>query len=89
MNNDLTSLKVQFDSLSKKWKEEKEGINEAKEIKKELEKAKFDLGVKFSEGNYQEASKLQYQVIPSLESKLTSLTKEGSSDRLVNEIVDE
>lgn len=89
LNNDLTSLKVQFDSLSKKWKEEKEGINEAKEIKKELEKAKFDLGVKFSEGNYQEASKLQYQVIPSLESKLTSLTKEGSSDRLVNEIVDE
>ena len=63
LNNDLTSLKVQFDSLSKKWKEEKEGINEAKEIKKELEKAKFDLGVKFSEGNYQEASKLQYQVI--------------------------
>lgn len=89
LNNDLTSLKVQFDSLSKKWKEEKEGINEAKEIKKELEKAKFDLGVKFSEGNYQEASKLQYQVIPLLERKLTSLTKEGSSDRLVNEIVDE
>lgn len=89
LNNDLTSLKGQFDSLSKKWKEEKEGINEAKQIKKELEKAKFDLGVKFSEGNYQEASKLQYQVIPSLESKLTSLTKEGSSDRLVNEIVDE
>ncbi len=89
LNNDLTSLKSQFDSLSKKWKEEKEGINEAKQIKKELEKAKFDLGVKFSEGNYQEASKLQYQVIPLLESKLTSLTKEGSSDRLVNEIVDE
>lgn len=89
LNNDLTSLKAQFDSLSKKWKEEKEGINEAKEIKKELEKAKFDLGVKFSEGNYQEASKLQYQLIPSLENKLASLTKEGSSDRLVNEIVDE
>lgn len=89
LNSELSSLNIQFDSLSKKWKEEKEGINEAKEIKKQLEKAKFDLGVKFSEGNYQEASKLQYQLIPSLEAKLTSLTKEGSSDRLVNEIVDE
>lgn len=89
LNGELTSLNSQFDFLSKKWKEEKEGINEAKEIKKQLEKAKFDLGVKFSEGNYQEASKLQYQLIPSLEAKLAALTKEGSNDRLVNEIVDE
>lgn len=89
LNDELDKYKVQFDSLSKKWKEEKEGISEAKEIKKQLEKAKFDLGVKFSNGDYQEASKLQYQVIPALEEKLSSLTREGSSDRLVNEIVDE
>ncbi len=89
LNEELSKYKVQFDSLSKKWKEEKEGISEAKEIKKQLEKAKFDLGVKFSNGDYQEASKLQYQVIPALEGKLSSLTREGSSERLVNEIVDE
>ena len=89
LNDELSKYKVQFDSLSKKWKEEKEGISEAKEIKKQLEKAKFDLGVKFSNGDYQEASKLQYQIIPALEEKLTSLTREGSSERLVNEIVDE
>ena len=46
--------KANPNSLSKRYLEE---------LKKELEKAKFDLGVKFSEGNYQEASKLQYQVI--------------------------
>ena len=39
-------------------------------MKAQLEKAKFELGQKFQEGDYREASRLQYQVIPELEKKI-------------------
>ena len=90
LSGELDKEKEKFDSLSKEWEKEKQSVSKAKDIKKQLEKAKFDLGVKFSEGDYKEASKLQYQVIPNLESELNELlsaSKDG--ERLVNEVVDE
>ena len=90
LSGELDKEKEKFDSLSKEWEKEKQSVSKAKDIKKQLEKAKFDLGVKFSEGDYKEASKLQYQVIPNLESELNGLlsaSKDG--ERLVNEVVDE
>ena len=90
LSGELDKEKEKFDSLSKEWEKEKQSVSKAKGIKKQLEKAKFDLGVKFSEGDYKEASKLQYQVIPNLESELNGLlsaSKDG--ERLVNEVVDE
>ena len=90
LSGELDKEKEKFDSLSKEWEKEKQSVSKGKDIKKQLEKAKFDLGVKFSEGDYKEASKLQYQVIPNLESELNGLlsaSKDG--ERLVNEVVDE
>ena len=90
LSGELDKEKEKFDSLSKEWEKEKQSVSKAKDIKKQLEKAKFDLGVKFSEGDYKEDSKLQYQVIPNLESELNGLlsaSKDG--ERLVNEVVDE
>ena len=87
---ELRAAKESFAALSAKWEKEKSVVTEAKEAKKELEKAKFDLDVAFSNGNYQLASKLQYQTIPELEAKLRSLASEGKrEDKLVNEVVDE
>ena len=90
LDEELNVEKAKFDSLKAEWDKEKASVNEAKELKKQLEKAKFDLSNKFASGDYQEASRLQYQVIPSLESKLNATLKENSgADRLVNEVVDE
>ncbi len=90
LDEELNTEKAKFDSLKAEWDKEKASVNEAKELKKQLEKAKFDLSNKFASGDYQEASRLQYQVIPSLESKLNATLKENSgADRLVNEVVDE
>ena len=90
LDEELNAEKAKFDSLKAEWDKEKASVNEAKELKKQLEKAKFDLSNKFASGDYQEASRLQYQVIPSLESKLNATLKENSgADRLVNEVVDE
>ncbi len=90
LEGELSEEKRKFDSLSKEWEKEKKEVAKAKDIKKELEKARFELGNKFSEGDYQSASRLQYQVIPDLEKQLDSvLMQSKDNERLVNEVVDE
>ena len=90
LEGELKEEKQKFDSLSKEWEKEKKEVAKAKDIKKELEKARFELGNKFSEGDYQAASRLQYQVIPDLEKQLDSvLMQSKDNERLVNEVVDE
>ena len=90
VNSELEESKKTQVSLAKKWAEEKEGVGEAKDIKKRLEKARFDLSVDFNEGNYKEASELQYKTIPELEKHLLEVENGPSKEnRLVSEIVDE
>ena len=90
LEGELSSLKKQNDELTKKWEVEKGEINEAKELKKRIEKAKFDLQTSFSRGDYETASRLQYQEIPEMEKRLSAISKKGAGeDRLVNEVVDE
>ena len=90
LEGELSSLKKQNDELTKKWEVEKGEINEAKELKKRIEKAKFDLQTSFSHGDYETASRLQYQEIPEMEKRLSTISKKGAGeDRLVNEVVDE
>lgn len=90
VKEELENEKAKFDALSKEWEEEKKDVEEAKKLKEELEKAKFDLTTKFQNGDYQAASKLQYQTIPELEKRIQEITLSSKdTDRLVNEVVDE
>ena len=90
LDEELGQEKAKFASLNQEWDKEKASVNEAKELKKQLEKAKFDLSNKFASGDYQEASRLQYPLIPSLEQRLNATLEENSgAERLVNEVVDE
>lgn len=90
LEEELKQERASFDAMKAKWDEEKKGIAEAKSLKERLEKARFDLQTKFQAGDYQAASKLQYQDIPALEKRLKDLTEASQgADRLVNEVVDE
>ena len=60
----------------------------AKNLKKDLEQAKFDLDVALSHSEYEKAGKLQYQTIPELEKKLAELST-IQDERLISEVVDE
>ena len=89
LEEELFKYKNSFDSLNTKWKKEKEVVEQAKQIKAELEKDRRDLQYYYGEGNYQKASELQYKVIPELEKKLKEINEDADADRLVNEVVDE
>ena len=89
LESELAAEQRHFDELKQRWEEEKSEISEAKTLKKDLEKARFDLSVRFSEGDYKKASELQYKIIPELESRLRAINVASKKEKLVNEIVDE
>lgn len=90
LQNELDSDNAEMERLSKEWAAEKEEIAEAKELKAKLEKAKFDLTVYFSHGEYEKASELQYKTIPDYENRLKLLSEQSKNgSRLVDEVVDE
>jgi len=58
------------------------------ELKTKLSEARIDLDRAMREGNYQEASKLNYEVIPGFEASIaTAESEERSDDRMVNDQV--
>jgi ATP-dependent Clp protease ATP-binding subunit ClpB len=90
LQNELESAQKQMDQLNKEWEVEKSQISEVKNLKGKLEKAKFDLGVAFSHGEYERASELQYKEIPDYEKRLSELELASKAqDHLVDEVVDE
>lgn len=90
LNGELESAKKESERLTKQWQIEKASIDEAKRLKSELEKDKFDLGVYFSSGNYEKASELQYKIIPEKEKRLKELAKaKNGEEHLVDEVVNE
>ena len=86
---ELTELKAKEQDLTTKWKEEKNTINEAKDIKKRLETMKFNLDQAFNSGDYKRASELKYKEIPELEKKLEALENKEKGDNLLCEVVTE
>ena len=88
VEKELAKLKADEKTLNEKWRKEKEEILNAKNLKKDLEQAKFDLDVALSHSEYEKAGKLQYQTIPELEKKLADLSI-TQDERLISEVVDE
>ncbi|AWU78490.1 hypothetical protein CAS74_002689 [Pichia kudriavzevii] len=66
--------------LTQIWESQKEELERIKQLKYEIETAKNDLEIKRRENNFAEASKLQYDTIPSLEHKLNELIKEQEKE---------
>ena len=90
LNKDLDKLKVKEKELTDRWQIEKKNIVAAKDIKKQLEQAKFDLDVAYSHAEYEKAGELQYKTIPALEKKLKDLDAKNTGENpLISEVVDE
>ena len=89
LDSDLVDLKQKKNVLEDRWNKEKESLSKAKEIKANLEKAKLEMSDAQNKSEYEKASKLQYETIPSLEKQLKELSKIEEEDRMLSEVVDE
>ena len=88
LERDLEQLKEKKAVLDARWLKEKEDLGRSKELKEKLEKAKLAMSEAQSNADYERASQLQYETIPSLERQLNSLNEEEEG-RMLSEVVDE
>ena len=89
LEKDLVELKQKKAVLENRWNKEKEDLSKSKDIKAKLEKAKLEMSDAQNNADYEKASKLQYETIPSLEKKLNELQEANKEEKMLSEIVDE
>lgn len=88
LRDDLTEKEAELSALQERWAKEKASLQDVGELKTKLNDARIELDRAMREGNYQEASKLNYEVIPGIEeSILAAESAEKSDDRMVNDQV--
>ena len=83
---ELSELQEKSDALTARWRAEKDKLGAAQRLKEELENARNALAQAQRKGDYAEAGKLAYGVIPELEKKLAA-TETQSASALVDEAV--
>ena len=89
INKEYDELIIKKNELTKKWNDEKNKIQESKNLLLDLDKAKQDLENAISNSNYEQAAKLQYSVIPELQKKIESSKEITKQESMLDEIVDE
>ena len=93
LENELTKLKKQSDSLYFKWQEEKKAIQASRLLKEELETIRHKIQLAQQEANYAKASELQYGRLPVIEQLLQEekqrLKKENEKPRMLKEEINE
>ena len=89
LDKDLEELKQKKAVLDQRWLQEKDNLQKIKSIKEELERAKLAMSDAQNSADYESASKLQYETIPSLEKQLHDLNETEKEGRMLSEVVDE
>ncbi|MFJ3490758.1 ATP-dependent Clp protease ATP-binding subunit [Leifsonia aquatica] len=84
-------LRVQEDELEElqgRWRAEKAALNRVGALRSQLDEAKTSRDVALRDGRYQEASRIEYETIPSIERELAEAEQaEHDHPRMVNEQV--
>jgi ATPases with chaperone activity, ATP-binding subunit len=88
LREDLDTKGTELDALQDRWAAEKASLQDVGELKTRLNDARIELDRAMREGDYQEASKLNYEVIPGIEESVQRAENtERSDDRMVNDQV--
>src|ERR1700734_2326367 len=83
---ELADLQEKSDSLTARWKAEKDKVGQAAKLKEELDAARNALAQAQRKGDYAEAGRITYSTIPELEKKLEDAESQDNSV-LVDEAV--
>jgi ATP-dependent Clp protease ATP-binding subunit ClpB len=88
LREDLSENEAELEALQAKWAIEKASLQGVGELKTRLNDARIELDRAMREGRYEDASKLNYEVIPGIEASVsTAESGEPSGDRMVNDQV--
>jgi len=88
LREDMAEREEELEKLQSRWAEEKASLQGVGDLKTRLNDARIELDRAMREGDYQEASKLNYEVIPEIEKSLQQAESgERSEERMVNDQV--
>ncbi|GBE44110.1 chaperone protein ClpB [bacterium BMS3Bbin10] len=80
LEKELADLEEQSDTMTARWREEKEKLSAAQTIKEQLEAARLELEQAQRSGDLARAGELSYGLIPDLEKKLSQCEDEELGD---------
>ncbi|MFV0492099.1 MAG: ATP-dependent chaperone ClpB [Pseudorhodobacter sp.] len=86
LEKELSDLTEQSAAMTAKWQSERDSLEQAREMKERLDRARAELEQAKREGNFQRAGELQYGRIPKLEKNLQE-TEAQEGEALVAEAV--
>jgi ATP-dependent Clp protease ATP-binding subunit ClpB len=92
LDRELAEIREKSNALKANWKEEKELIGRARELKEKIEKLKVEEQTEERKGNLQRVAEIRYGLIRQAEDELAKLTKQMESKgqaRMLKEEVDE
>jgi ATP-dependent Clp protease ATP-binding subunit ClpB len=91
VERELAEIREQANALKARWRSEKDSIAEVRKLKESIEQLKLQQQEAARRGEYERASRLQYDELPKAESKLAELTAKASENqsRMLKEEVDE
>ena len=89
LEEELLKSQKEEEEMTQKWLNEKAEIEKTKEKQKQLEKARADFDKAINNGDYENAAKLQYSVIPNLEKELALYKDQVENDKMISEVVTE
>ncbi len=75
LEKELSEFNSKRDAMKLRWQNEKNSINKSRELKEQLENARFNEEKFTREGNLEKAAELKYSTIPSLQMQLEEATK--------------
>jgi ATP-dependent Clp protease ATP-binding subunit ClpB len=91
VERELAEIQEQTNALKARWKAEKESIATQRQLKEEIEKLKQQQQDAARRGEYERASRIQYDELPKVEHHLAELTAKAEKNqlRMLKEEVDE
>jgi len=88
LRQDMAEKEEELEALQTRWASEKASLQGVGELKTRLNDARIELDRAMREGQYQDASRLNYEVIPGIEKAILDAENlEVSGDRMVNDQV--
>ncbi|GAA1703060.1 ATP-dependent chaperone ClpB [Microcella alkalica] len=87
LRDELKEKTAQRDALQRRWTAEKSGLTAMGDLKTRLNDARIQLDRAMREQRYEEASKLNYEVIPTIEQQLAEAETVEAGPRMVNDQV--
>ena len=87
LEGELADLEERSREFTAQWKAEKEKLGAAQKLKEDIEKTRNDLAIAQRKGDYAEAGRIAYGVLPALEKQLVEAESKDDDSGLVDEVV--